>query len=132
MPPKAPAGHAAVQVASDSPVVLPYSPTAHALHSLAPPTLYLPGGHTTATADTDPDGHAYPALHSPLQTAVVEPAVDANVPAGHGAEQFAVDRPVLLPNTPMGHGVQAVAPPLLNVPTGHAIAVAFADPETGQ
>jgi hypothetical protein len=76
-----PAGHAypalqfPLQPAVVRPGPLPNRPAGHPLHTPAAPTEYCPGLHTTAVATTDPDGHAYPAGHGPVQLPVVAPTL---------------------------------------------------------
>ena len=65
--PNVPAGHGPLQADDDSPKLLPYVPTGQLTHTPAPPTLYFPATHTLAVELADPAGHAYPALHAPLQ-----------------------------------------------------------------
>ena len=67
----------------DSPVVDPYSPAPHSVHTPAPPTEYCPTAHTDAVLFVDPAPHAYPALHAPPQLLVVSPAVAPYTPAPH-------------------------------------------------
>ena len=52
---------------------------------------YVPAGHGTCVGDTAPLGHQYPAVHSPLQAAVMSPAAVAYAPAGHAAASAEVD-----------------------------------------
>ena len=61
-----PALHDPLHDAVDKPDVAPYKPDAHMLHVPDPAIEYCPAGHSTAVALTDPDGHAYPALHAPV------------------------------------------------------------------
>ena len=72
-----PAAHAypAVQLplhdAVVSPGVAPYRPAPHAVHTAAPPKLYVPAGHRYAVALVDPAGHAYPGAQAPEHAMVV-------------------------------------------------------------
>ena len=45
------------------------------MHTPAPGREYCPGGHFTAVELREPLGHMYPAVHKPLQFAVVSPDV---------------------------------------------------------
>jgi hypothetical protein len=71
------AGHAypAVQrplhAADGRPAVDPYTPAGQSVHTPALANEYVPAAQVTAIALTDPAGHANPALHIPLQPAVV-------------------------------------------------------------
>jgi hypothetical protein len=69
---------------------------------------YVPGGHTTAVALVEPEGHAYPARQLPEQLLFVRADVAPKVPAGQGA--------------------QWLAPAALDVPAGHAYRVGVVDP----
>ena len=66
--PNAPALHRPLQLALVSPELLPYTPAGHALHDPDPITLYVPTPHSTAVLLMEPAGHAYPALHGPVQS----------------------------------------------------------------
>ncbi len=108
--PYKPTGHDAVHNADVSPELTPYKPAPHKVHDAAPPRLYVPGPHKSAEALVEPAGHANPGAQLPLQAADVRPAID--------------------PNEPPGHCAQVPAPPTLNVPGGHIMAVALVDPAT--
>ncbi len=69
-----PAGQSAVQGVGDATLVL-YFPAAQGVHDAAAPTLKVPPGHCTAVGLVDPAGHAYPALHAPVQEDVLSPRV---------------------------------------------------------
>ena len=56
----------------------------------------------------NPGGHAYPAGHRPLQSAVAAAGAPQR-PPGHGAVQADVVSPSALPNTPAGQSVQMPA-----------------------
>jgi hypothetical protein len=73
-----PAGHAhpALQLpehpADAIAAVMPYSPALQLVQLPAPVRLYWPAGHVTAVALVDPSGHAYPAVHDPLQEGLLD------------------------------------------------------------
>jgi hypothetical protein len=73
--PYRPASQGPLQAEVDSPAVAPNAPGGHSVQAPAPLTLYVPGLHRTATALVLLAGQAYPAVHSPLQAAVGNPAV---------------------------------------------------------
>ena len=75
--------HAAVVVPAED----PNKPTAHATHAPAPPTLYQPGGHSTAVALVEPDGQAKPGEQPPLHPEVLSPGTAPNSPAAQGPLQ---------------------------------------------
>ena len=58
------------------PVVAPYVPDGHDVHTPAPAKLYWPATQTAADDDTLPAAQAYPALHSPLHAALLSPDID--------------------------------------------------------
>jgi hypothetical protein len=98
---KLPAGHGAVQLAVARPGVNPYRPAAHAVHEPAPARLYVPALHTVAVALLLPAAHAYPAVHTPLQLALVEPVVNPYRPEGH-ARHFSGPKPPFVEYFPAG------------------------------
>jgi hypothetical protein len=116
--------HAADVRPSDDPKV----PAGHSVHTPAPDTLYRPATHWAAVALVDPAGHAYPAVHIPLQADEIRPDVAPNVPAGHRPEHAAVISPEALPYRPAPQAVHDAALPRLNVPGAHGTAVALVDP----
>ncbi len=103
--PYLPPGQGPLQDAVVSPRESPYRPAGQSVHTPAPARLYLPAGQMEAVADTLPSGQAYPGWHGPLHAAVV--------------------RPEALPYRPAAQAVQAPAPPVENLPAGHATAVAM-------
>jgi hypothetical protein len=88
--------------------VLPYTPEGQGTHTPTPPTLYVPGVQADGVGEVDPAGHAYPAVHGPLQ------AGDATFDA--------------LPYRPGPHRLQVDAPDRLNVPGLQDEAVAVVEP----
>ncbi len=98
---KWPAGQAAVHKEVPIPLVDPYRPAGHDLHTESPPSVYFPAGQTEAVAVVEPAAHAYPALHAPLQEDDAMPVVD--------------------PKRPEAHEVHAVSPPPLYFPAGHSV-----------
>jgi hypothetical protein len=91
-----------------SPVVLPYKPAAHKLHTAEPPTLYWPAAHLTAVAFVEPVGQKYPALQFPLHALVVSPET--------------------LPYKPAAHKLHDDQPLKLYWPAAHRTAVEFVEP----
>lgn len=96
--------HAAVQLALDSPHVLPYRPAEQLVHAaVMPPREYLPGEHSEQGPAAGPKK---PALHThadaevePVPTVVelpgqveqaAEPTEDLYVPAPHGLQAGAM------------------------------------------
>lgn len=70
-----PAGHVAVQDAVVSPVVCPYLPALHGEQAEAPAALHVPAAQMAAVAEVLPATHRYPAVHWPVQAALVSPDV---------------------------------------------------------
>ena len=103
-----PAAHGPVHDALDSPAASPNRPAAHGTHTDAPAKLYWPAGHFDAVLFKLPSGHAYPAVHSPLQLLV----------ASRNA----------LPKRPPGHTRHTDAPLRLYCPGTQADAVALVEP----
>ena len=66
-----PAVQGPLHAADGRPAVDPYTPAGQSVHDPAPANEYLPDGQTDAEEFVDPAAHAYPALHTPLQPAVV-------------------------------------------------------------
>ncbi len=68
-----PAVQRPLQSAVPSPVDagLNHVPAGHAEHDPEPATLNRPAGQIDTVELVDPAGHAYPAVHRPLQVAVV-------------------------------------------------------------
>jgi hypothetical protein len=58
-------------------------PAAQPLHAPAPARLYCPAGQADAVALTDPAGHAYPAVHGPLQVGSVSSTLPPQLPGAH-------------------------------------------------
>jgi hypothetical protein len=81
--PYLPAVQAPEQPAVASPVVAPYRPAGHREHTLEPARLYCPAPHKLAVGVLLPAGHAYPAVHGPVQTLRDWPA-SPNRPALQG------------------------------------------------
>ncbi len=73
--PYVPPGQLPLHEEVDRPCVAPYSPTGQAVHDAAPPVEYCPVGQMDAVGNVDPAGQAYPAVHGPVQAAVVRPVV---------------------------------------------------------
>jgi hypothetical protein len=127
-----------------SAVTLCQVPAGQLLQDPAPARLYCPAGHTDAVALVEPTPHAYPAVHSPLQTAVLRPSVVAlyQVPAGQLLQNAAparlnwpaeqMDAVALVDPAgqeyPAVQLAQAPAPPSLYRPPGQSTAVALVDP----
>jgi hypothetical protein len=92
-----PRGHAypAVQVPLHVEVPRPTTdasnqvPPGHTVHIAEPGRLYWPTGHTNSVALTDPEGHANPAVHGPLQWDEFKPSAAPNRPAWHAVHETA-------------------------------------------
>ena len=110
-------------------LAVPHTPAAHGVQVDAPAVLYVPGLHGTAVAFVDPAGHAYPAAHASLQLDDVRPVALPKRPAGHCPLQSLPVKPGVDPNRPAAHAVHTLAPPTLNLPAGHTLAVADVDPD---
>ena len=70
----------------DTPPSIEYGlPCGHMVHTAALPSLYLPGGHGSPTADEEPRGQYRPGVeHTPVQLAA--PVAALNRPAGQGMQ----------------------------------------------
>jgi hypothetical protein len=124
-----PAGHAypAVQAPlhteDDRPATSPNLPPEQGMHDAAD-RLYWPAGQIEVLV-VDPEGHAYPAVQTPLHIDDDKPAVPPNLPAGHSVHD---DKPAVPPNLPAGHSVHDDAADRLYCPAAHMSAVALVDP----
>lgn len=79
--------------------------------------------------DVEPAGQAKPAVHGPLQLALLEGPVPLPYrPAAHCPEHAAEVKAGDEPYSPAAHGVQVPAPRMLYRPTGHTMAVDEVDP----
>ncbi len=101
------------QPAVTSPVVAPYKPAGHGEHPLEPARLYCPAPHTLAVGLVLPAGHAYPAVHGPVQALRDWPATSPYRPPRHSPLQLAAPRADVLPKVPAGHAVHTLAPEVL-------------------
>ena len=126
--PNRPAAQYPLHAALVMPVVAPYRPAAHGVHVADPATLNCPAAHSTCDGDVEPRGHAYPALHKPLQFDDDWPDELLKRPAAHAPLHEAVVSIVASPYSPMEHAVHAVAPAREYWPAEHATAVALVDP----
>ncbi len=63
------------QLEDVNPGVDPNRPPGQEVHSPALARLYLPAAHCTCELDVAPELHMYPAVHAPVQVAVVSPDV---------------------------------------------------------
>jgi hypothetical protein len=106
--PNRPASQGPLQLALGRPDVDPYRPAAQLLHTLEPDVLNCPAVHAVAVAFLEAAGHAYPAVHRPLQLAL-----------GMAAET---------PYRPGAQSMHTAAPDKLYLPDGHAVAVTLTDP----
>ena len=93
--PKRPAGQGAVQEALGRPVVAPYRPAAHIVHTPAAAKEYCPTGQMAAVAFVDPATHAYPGTHVPEHTATGMADTFPKRPAGQSAHTLAPNREYL-------------------------------------
>jgi hypothetical protein len=78
------------------------------VHAPAPLKEYFPARHSVAVAFEDPAGHAYPAVHEPVQLDVV--------------------RADVAPYTPAGQTTQLLAPTNEYLPGGHATTEPLVEP----
>ena len=96
--------HAPLQKDDVSNGVAPYRPKVQLVHTPLPPALNCPGPQGTAVELVEPDGHAYPGVHGPLQRDDVKPAAAPYRPASHGPLQFDDAIPTVEAYLPVGHG----------------------------
>jgi hypothetical protein len=104
-----PGGHGRVH-SSPSPNASLNVPAVQLVHESAPRRLYRPCGHCIAVGTTEPGGHAYPALHAPLQEGKVRAGAAPNRPPGHSPLQLGVCNAGMSPNRPEAHSEQPPAP----------------------
>ena len=97
-----------MQEALGRPVVAPYRPAAHNVHTRAPDNEYFPTGQMDAWEEDDPAAHLYPAVQFP--------------------EHAALGRPGVPPYKPAAQSMHTVAPVREYLPTGHIDAMLFVDP----
>ena len=126
-----PAKHPPLHADDVTLLIDPYRPPGHSLQVPAPDAEYVPAGHFTVVAITEPSGQLYPALQAPLQLEVVSSATEPYRPAPHCPEHASVVNPYDEPYWPASHGKQKSTPktpPRLYRPGVQIDAVAFVDP----
>ncbi len=124
---KYPAAQDPVQLDTAIACVDPYRPGAQSVHTLAPASEYLPAGHASAVALTDPASQMYPAVQLPVHPADDRPDVDPYNPAAHGAVHDATPILAVAPYSPAAQFVHTPAPVRENLPAGQLTAVALTD-----
>ena len=67
------------------------------MHVALPAELNVPTGHGIAVPFVDPAAHTYPALHGPVQFAVVRPSACPYRPLAHSPAHDADVRPGAFP-----------------------------------
>jgi hypothetical protein len=61
-------------------------PAGQVVQDPAPAPLYVPAAQPLCVALVEPAGQEYPAVHDPLQPALVRPVVEPHVPAGQALQ----------------------------------------------